>query len=175
MIRYHLHVACPLGLLRLDATDDALAALYTPEHRCIPALSTAPGDRHPALLEARRQLAQYFAGDRLTFDLPLAPQGTPFQRTVWTALTRIPFGVTTTYAAIATQLGRPTAARAVGAANGQNPLSIIVPCHRVIGANGALTGYAGGLPTKRWLLTHETAMLEKKVPGTILTSNHATG
>ena len=105
--------------------------------------------------EARRQLQSFFAGQRSTFDLPLAPVGTPFQQRVWTALQSIPFGMTTTYGALARRLGQPTASRAVGAANGLNPLPIVVPCHRVVGADGALTGFAGGLATKRWLLDHE--------------------
>ncbi len=109
--------------------------------------------------EAARQLRAYFRGERLRFDLPLAPRGTPFQQRVWMALRAIPPGETTTYGAIAARIGRPTASRAVGAANGQNPLAIVVPCHRVIGASGALTGYASGLDRKRWLLDHETAAL----------------
>lgn len=108
---------------------------------------------------AARQLRAYFGGERLRFDLPLAPRGTPFQQRVWLALRAIPPGATTTYGAVAARIGRPTAARAVGAANGQNPLAIVVPCHRVIGASGALTGYASGLDRKRWLLDHEAAAL----------------
>jgi methylated-DNA-[protein]-cysteine S-methyltransferase len=101
------------------------------------------------------QLEEYFAGRRTSFDLTLAPRGTPFQERVWCALTAIPHGTTTTYGAIARSIGKPTAARAVGAANGKNPISIVVPCHRVVGENGALTGYAGGMRTKRTLLALE--------------------
>ncbi len=105
--------------------------------------------------DAVSQLAAYFGGTRLGFDLPLAPRGTEFQRKVWAALRRIPPGETLSYGEIAAAVGRPTASRAVGAANGRNPLAIVVPCHRVVGANGQLTGYAGGLDRKRWLLQHE--------------------
>src|SRR5205807_4847601 len=103
----------------------------------------------------RKQLAEYFAGERRQFDVPLKLAGTPFQQRVWLELARIPFGTTITYAELAQRLGRPTASRAVGHANGRNPISIIVPCHRVIGADGKLTGYAGGLDKKQWLLAWE--------------------
>src|SRR5918995_34758 len=105
--------------------------------------------------EAARQLREYFAGERTGFDLPLAPEGTDFQRRVWAALAAIPYGETTSYAALAERIGRPGSARAVGAANGANPLAIVVPCHRVVGADGTLTGYAGGLDVKRRLLDLE--------------------
>ena len=105
--------------------------------------------------DVRRALDDYFAGRRTTFDLPLEPRGTDFQKSVWRALLDIPFGATTTYGAIAHRIGKPEAIRAVGAANGANPLPIVVPCHRVIGSNGSLTGFGGGLPVKRWLLDHE--------------------
>ena len=105
--------------------------------------------------EAERQLGEYFAGERTEFDLPLRPSGAPFQLRVWEALTRIPYGETASYGEIARELGHPTASRAVGAANGRNPIAIVVPCHRVIGANGSLTGYAGGLDQKRALLDLE--------------------
>jgi methylated-DNA-[protein]-cysteine S-methyltransferase len=112
----------------------------------------------PVLDEAARQLGEYLAGERTGFDLPLDPHGTDFQREVWSALARIPFGTTSTYAEQAAMIGRPTAVRAVAAANGRNPLSVIVPCHRVIGADGTLTGFAWGLDAKRWLLAHEGAL-----------------
>ena len=107
------------------------------------------------LARAAAQLREYFAGERTMFDLPLAPDGTGFQRIVWEALERIPYGVTRTYGELAAAIGRPAASRAVGSANSRNPISIIVPCHRVIGANGTLTGYAGGMRAKQWLLDHE--------------------
>lgn len=114
----------------------------------------------PLLQRARRQLEEYFAGCRRQFELPLSPQGTPFQRDVWTALASIPYGSTLSYAQLAARIGRPAAMRAVGAANGRNPLPIVLPCHRVIGANGSLTGFSGGLPAKRFLLRLEGARAE---------------
>jgi methylated-DNA-[protein]-cysteine S-methyltransferase len=108
-----------------------------------------------ALREPREQLLAYFAGERRTFDLPLAPQGTPFQLKVWNALARIPFGATWSYRDLAMRIDSPKAMRAVGAANGRNPLPIVLPCHRVIGADGSLTGFGGGLPLKQFLLEHE--------------------
>jgi methylated-DNA-[protein]-cysteine S-methyltransferase len=121
------------------------------------AQAAPPDAQHaPAKLRSvRHQLKEYFAGTRHAFDLPLHPHGTPFQLEVWGALLAIPYGETTSYGVIAQRIGRRNAVRAVGAANGANPLSIIVPCHRVIGSNGDLTGYGGGLPAKRWLLAHE--------------------
>lgn len=105
------------------------------------------------------QLGEYFAGHRVDFDLPLVPAGTPFQQKVWMALRDIPYGRTMSYGEIALELGQPTASRAVGLANGRNPLAVIVPCHRVIGSNGSLTGFGGGLERKRWLLDHERTVL----------------
>jgi len=113
--------------------------------------------RHPMVAEARRQLLDYLSGKRRDFDLPLRPQGTDFQRQVWQTLADIPFGETWTYAQLAGRIGKPTAMRAVGAANGRNPLPIVLPCHRVIGADGSLTGFGGGLPTKLALLRLEGA------------------
>ncbi len=141
----------PIGVLRLVARGEALVAVHLEDE--LP--EVPPDDAHPVLSRARAQLEEYFAGTRRAFDLPLEPSGTPFERSVWAALLRIPHGETTSYGAIAALLGRPRASRAVGAANGKNPLAIVVPCHRVIGASGALTGYAGGLGRKKWLLEHE--------------------
>jgi len=143
----------PIGELMLTADDDgALTAVHLPDRH-----PSADGwERDDALLEpARRQLTEYFAGERTTFDLRLRPAGAPFQLCVWEALRRIPYGQTASYGEVARELGHPTAARAVGAANGRNPIAIVVPCHRVIGANGSLTGYAGGLECKRALLDLE--------------------
>ena len=112
-----------------------------------------------ALAPVAAQLRDYFAGRRTRFDLPLSPHGTAFQQKVWLALREIPYGRTTTYGQIAVDLGQPRASRAVGLANGRNPIAVIVPCHRVIGANGSLTGFGGGLPRKRWLLEHERSVL----------------
>lgn len=114
----------------------------------------------PLLRRARRQLEEYFAGRRRGFDLPLSPQGTPFQLSVWRTLASIPYGQTLSYAGLAARVGRPAAMRAVGAANGRNPLPIVLPCHRVIGADGSLTGFGGGLPTKQFLLKLEGALPE---------------
>lgn len=147
----------PIGQLTLAAAGGALEAVHLPgADEQEPAGAIAPEDA-AVLAAARAQLDGYFAGEQKTFDLPLAPRGTDFQRQVWAALSRIPYGETTSYRDIAAAIGRPRAVRAVGAANGRNPLAIIIPCHRVIGADGTLTGYGGGLPIKRWLLDHEAA------------------
>lgn len=150
----------PVGTLMLVATDAGLAAILWENDRPGRVRLNLADERpdHPVLLEAERQLGEYFAGRRRTFDLPLDVTGTPFQRAVWQALLTIPFGETRSYTEIAAQIGSPTAVRAVGAANGRNPLSIVAPCHRVIGASGALTGFAGGLTVKAQLLTLEGAM-----------------
>jgi methylated-DNA-[protein]-cysteine S-methyltransferase len=155
MILRELSIDSPVGRLCLLASGDALVGVHFPELEPSGVEARAAGDGDPLLSRARVELAEYFAGKRRAFDLPLAPRGTDFQEEVWRALTAIPFGVTCSYAAIAAAVGRPSAMRAVGAANGKNPIAIIVPCHRVIGADGSLTGYAGGLPRKRWLLRHE--------------------
>jgi len=146
----------PVGPLTLVATGGLLSGLYMDEQRHRPAEELF-GERDDSLLpEVSEQLDEYFANMRTTFDLPLTLLGTPFQVEVWTALQEIRYGETTTYGELAVHLGKPQAARAVGLANGKNPISIIVPCHRVVGANGNLTGYGGGLPRKRHLLAHET-------------------
>ncbi|MDH4040281.1 MAG: methylated-DNA--[protein]-cysteine S-methyltransferase [Gammaproteobacteria bacterium] len=143
----------PIGRLRLVSTGSGLSAIEFAGHHGEPGNGTAATD---AVLErAGGQLLEYFAGRRRQFDLPLAPVGTPFQRAVWNALAAIPWGALRSYADIARAIERPTAVRAVGAANGRNPLPIVVPCHRVIGSNGTLTGFAGGLDIKRQLLELE--------------------
>jgi methylated-DNA-[protein]-cysteine S-methyltransferase len=109
--------------------------------------------------KTEKQLKEYFAGSRTTFDLPLEPSGTDFQLSVWELLRKIPYGVTTSYGELARRLGEPKASRAVGAANGANPIPIIVPCHRVVGSKGELTGFGGGIERKRWLLEHEGALM----------------
>ena len=148
----------PLGPLTVSTSDLGLHALEFPQDAWrLPREGWREGD-HPLLQQAQLQLDEYFAGRRQAFELPLAPQGTPFQREVWFALASIPYGHTSTYAQLATRLGRPKASRAVGAANGRNPLGIILPCHRVIGANGTLTGFSGGLEAKRFLLELEGAL-----------------
>lgn len=150
----------PVGPLTLVAHDGALTGLYFEEHRH-PASAERLGERgdDEVVTETARQLDEYFAGSRESFDLPLAPVGTPFQQRVWLALRRIPFGETRSYAALADDLGDRLAIRAVAAANGRNPISIVVPCHRVIGSDGSLTGYAGGVDRKRALLELEHPMV----------------
>jgi methylated-DNA-[protein]-cysteine S-methyltransferase len=134
-----------LGRLTLTATEEGLSGVYLADHRHAPADRSAWVRDPLRLREAAEQLEEYLAGERQAFALPLAPAGgTPFQRRVWAALEAIPYGTTTTYGALARALGVPRAVRAVGAANGRNPLSIVRPCHRVVGASGALTGYGGG-------------------------------
>lgn len=151
------HLDSPVGTLTLAANEEGLHAIEFPRNRH-PAdrEGWTPGD-HRVLYLAARQLDAYFAAKRRDFDLPLAPRGTDFQRTVWMALAGIGYGETISYAQLAQRVGKPTAMRAVGAANGRNPLPIVLPCHRVIGADGALTGFGGGLPTKQFLLELEGA------------------
>lgn len=154
MATVHAFVPSPVGDLLLQAEEGALTGLYFTASERAPAPQGERGD-DPALDLARVQLAEYFARERETFDLLLTPRGTPFQRRVWEALARIPYGVTRNYGEIAAELGNPKAVRAVGLANGQNPLSIVVPCHRVLGADGRLVGYGGGIERKRLLLDLE--------------------
>ena len=143
----------PIGRLRLLAADEQLIAVeFEGMYRPATIDETTPG---PLLEGAARQLGEYFAGKRMRFDLPLAPAGTAFQREVWAALAEIPFGELRSYREIARDINRPRAVRAVGAANGRNPLPIVVPCHRVIGSDGSLTGFAGGLSAKQALLKLE--------------------
>jgi methylated-DNA-[protein]-cysteine S-methyltransferase len=153
-------VSSPVGRLTLVASDDGLAAVLWENDRPdrVRLDVDHDEDRHPVLVHAARQLTEYFARRRRVFDLPLDPQGTPFQQTVWHALRTIPFGETRSYQQIARQIGHPRAVRAVGAANGRNPLSIVTPCHRVIGATGKLTGFAAGLDTKAYLLELEGSL-----------------
>jgi len=150
----HTIADSPIGPLLLAGDDAGLRFLYMAPHAPDPSWRRDDS----ALREPAEQLEQYFAGERTAFDLQLAPQGTAFQQRVWAALLTIPFGQTTTYGAIARELGDPRAVRAVGLANGRNPISIVVPCHRVIGSDGSLTGYGGGLERKRALLAHEAAV-----------------
>jgi methylated-DNA-[protein]-cysteine S-methyltransferase len=144
-----------LGPLTLTADGEALTGVYMEDHRHRPALPPAGAPGCAVLAEAAAQLHEYLAGRRRAFALPLRAEGTPFQGAVWAALEAIPYGTTISYGELARRVGRPGAARAAGLANGRNPLSIVVPCHRVIGAGGALTGYGGGLERKRALLALE--------------------
>jgi methylated-DNA-[protein]-cysteine S-methyltransferase len=156
-MQHHAHtvVDSPVGPLTLVARDGVLTGLYMDRQRYRPAEEIFGEPDASPFAEAARQLRDYFRGTRTDFDLPLDLRGTEFQRRVWAELRTVPFGRTVTYAELAERIGRPTAARAVGLANGHNPVSIIVPCHRVVGTGGALTGYGGGLARKRWLLAHE--------------------
>ena len=151
----------PVGKLTLAATDRGLAAVLWERERPgrVPVAIAVEDDRHPVLVHAAHQLERYFAGALTTFDVKLDLAGTAFQQKVWRALLTIPFGETRTYGEMARQIGHPDAVRAVGAANGRNPVSIIAPCHRVIGASGALTGFAGGLEAKARLLALEGVRL----------------
>ncbi|MGH8160582.1 MAG: methylated-DNA--[protein]-cysteine S-methyltransferase [Gammaproteobacteria bacterium] len=152
---YYTQMQSPVGKLLLTADGKALAGIYFEDEQ-VPSeddWESRPG--HPVLKAAGRQLEEYFAGERKVFDLLLAPKGTVFQRRVWKALERIPYGKTQSYGEIARKIKNPKAVRAVGAANGANPIPIVVPCHRVIGADGTLTGYGGGLPRKQKLLALE--------------------
>ncbi len=154
---YYAVCESPIGPLTLHSDGKSLTGLYMknePDHAlkgCHAVLDAKAGPL-PLVL---KQLREYFAGKRRDFDVPLHSEGTAFQRTVWRSLLKIPFGETWSYGGLAKRIGNPGASRAVGLANGSNPISIIVPCHRVIGANGTLTGYGGGIERKRWLLTHE--------------------
>lgn len=159
-----LDVMTDLGLLGLEASPAGLTHLYlggSGDDPVEPEAGVGPGADPEAtahVAEGARQLLEYFAGARTAFDLPLEPAGTEFQRSVWFALARIPFGTTLSYAELARRVGRPRAFRAVGQANGANPLPIILPCHRVIAADGGLGGYSGGLGVKTRLLAHESAL-----------------
>lgn len=151
----------PIGELLLTASASALTGVWFPGTGEVTAAAAGDG-RGPGnavLTQACEQLVEYFAGRRTTFAVPLQPVGTPFQRRVWEALRAIPYGTTLSYGELARRLGDVRATRAVGAANGRNPIPIIVPCHRVVGADGSLTGFGGGLDRKRWLLEHEGALM----------------
>jgi methylated-DNA-[protein]-cysteine S-methyltransferase len=149
----------PVGKLKLVASEAGLVAILweNDKPQRVPLVSLMEDQRQPLLLQTERELQEYFAGERSEFSLPLDLRGTEFQRAVWRVLQTIPFGTTLTYGEIAAQLARPSASRAVGAANGRNPVSIVVPCHRVIGSTGKLTGFAGGLEIKARLLALESS------------------
>jgi methylated-DNA-[protein]-cysteine S-methyltransferase len=148
-------IESPLGPMLVQGDGDFVTGLFMPNHKGWPGPEASWRQTDAPFAAVRAQLAEYFAGTRQQFDVPLQLHGTPFQQQVWQELRRIPFGETITYAELAQRVGKPTGARAVGHANGRNPVSIIVPCHRVIGANGKLTGYAGGMDKKEWLLAWE--------------------
>ncbi len=151
-------IPTPVGELTLVAEEQGLLAILWPGpiHKGLQLPEHLVEDpHHPVLGAAAQQLEEYFLGDRTVFDLPLAPRGTAFQLRAWQALREIPYGETRSYGQQAARIGRPTAVRAIGGANSRNPISIVVPCHRVVGSDGTLTGFGGGLDTKRWLLDHE--------------------
>jgi methylated-DNA-[protein]-cysteine S-methyltransferase len=156
---YFTDMPSPVGLLTLTGDGGCLTGVYMQEHRHRPLLDPDAVRDDSALAEPRRQLEQYFSHERTTFDLPLRAEGTEFQCTVWDALAEIPYGETISYGELARRIGRPAAVRAVGLANGRNPISIVVPCHRVVGASGSLTGYGGGIERKRALLDLEQCVL----------------
>jgi methylated-DNA-[protein]-cysteine S-methyltransferase len=160
MTVHYAVVPSPIDDLLLTSEGGAITRLHFSPHTDDHAVADAwVGADDAVLVEARRQLEAYFAGERTTFDLPLAPAGTPFQRQVWHELTCVPYGRTISYGELARRIANPAASRAVGLANGRNPIAVIVPCHRVIGADGSLTGFGGGLDRKRALLALEQGVL----------------
>jgi methylated-DNA-[protein]-cysteine S-methyltransferase len=171
----YTHMPSPVGRLTLVATERGLAAILWEDDRPgrVRLDVAAMVDDHPVLVETERQLEEYFAGRRKQFALTLDVSGTAFQRRVWNALLTIPFGETRSYGQIARQIGHPSAVRAVGAANGRNPLSIVVPCHRVVGSTGALTGFAGGLDVKAHLLAFESGLGAGVADDGVLRGRHA--
>jgi len=152
---YFSEIESPVGELLLRGNGDALTGMYMQKQRYRPPLPDFYVRDDSQFRNAREQIVAYFAGELTAFDLILAPEGTPFQKIVWKALLDIPFGKTESYGALAKRIDHDGAARAVGLANGHNPIGILIPCHRVIGANGSLTGYGGGIERKQWLLNHE--------------------
>lgn len=154
---YHNFYKSPVGELKLIASNQGLVAVLweNDSPRRVRLSQTEHSDEHPILQETRQQLAEYFEGRRRQFSVTLTPHGTDFQRQIWMALAKIPYAETRSYGQLAKSIGNPSASRAVGAANGKNPISIIVPCHRVVGAGGQLTGFAGGLEAKKFLLNLE--------------------
>jgi methylated-DNA-[protein]-cysteine S-methyltransferase len=151
----------PIGHWLLVSDGESLTGVFPESHRAVPTVTDRWRKDDAFFAGVRDQFAAYFAGRLTEFTVRLGAKGTHFQRRVWDALREIPLGTTTSYGALASHLGQPTAARAVGSANGRNPISLIVPCHRVVGTSGTLTGYAGGLVLKQWLLDHEAAMVRR--------------
>ena len=158
----YMYMDSPVGALKLVAHDHALVAVMwdNEDHKRVRLAELVENQQHPMLHQVKQQLQEYFAGQRQQFDLPLDFQGTAFQQQVWQALLQIPYGETRSYKQIAFQLGNEKAVRAVGAANGKNPISFIAPCHRVIGSGGALVGFAGGLDKKQILLSLEQGQIQ---------------
>jgi methylated-DNA-[protein]-cysteine S-methyltransferase len=160
----HTTIDTPLGPLILVASDGGLREVRFPNGRPVGPADGPDDPDHPVLASAAQQLGEYFDGSRQVFELPLDPQGSPFQLAAWQALRTIPYGETVSYGEQARRLGHDGKARAIGAANGSNPIPVIVPCHRVIGADGSLTGFGGGLAAKAWLLHHERRVLGLELP-----------
>ncbi len=161
MTTCYTYLDTPLGRILVQGDGDFVTGLFMPNHKGWPGLDATWQQTDAPFVAVRAQLAEYFAGNRQQFDVPLNLGGTPFQKQVWQELLHIPFGRTITYAQLAERVGKPTGPRAVGHANARNPVSIIVPCHRVIGANGKLTGYGGGMDKKQWLLSWERRVTEQ--------------
>lgn len=151
----HCHVDSPIGRLLLTGRDGVLTGIYVADHERSRQIDPTSVEDPSAFVAAQVQLSEYFAGERIAFDLPIELDGTRFQQEVWAALQEIPYGETVGYGVLARRLGRPKASRAVGGANGRNPVSIVVPCHRVVAAGGGLGGYGWGPDRKTWLLEHE--------------------
>ncbi len=158
MTIWYTQIESPIDRILITSDGESLTGLHMVEHRHYEVLTDdwQRNDNAAPFAETRKQLAAYFAGELTDFDLPLAMHGTDFQKQVWRELQNIPFGQTISYGELARRIGNPNSSRAVGLANGHNPISIIVPCHRVIGTNGKLTGYGGGIERKEWLLAHES-------------------
>ncbi|HBL78518.1 MAG TPA: cysteine methyltransferase [Aequorivita sp.] len=152
---YDDYVDTPIGILMLSFNEkfELVSAIFPEDEIALP---VANGLGSVKIQRVKKQFEEYFNGTRKTFDIPLSPEGTEFQKKVWTELLNIPYGETTTYQQMANKLGDPKVIRAAASANGKNPISIVIPCHRVIGSDGSLTGYAGGLHRKKWLLEHES-------------------
>lgn len=160
---YRAYTESPLGLIEISASEEGILSLLFENKIQHPLQPTAPEEQPEFLKEALRQISEWLEGKRFSFTLPLAPAGTPFQIRVWEELTKIPFGETSTYGRLAHQLGQPAAIRAVASAIGRNPLNIIIPCHRVVGSQGQLTGYGGELWRKAWLLRFEQEIAGKRL------------
>ncbi|PKF50742.1 methylated-DNA--[protein]-cysteine S-methyltransferase [Enterovibrio nigricans] len=158
MVQYRYSYRSPLGLITLTASDKGLTSLSLPEYKYDVPVCSEHIENKLMFEDLVSQLDRYFSGEAFAFNVALDLQGTAFQQRIWEMLQKIPAGETRCYGDLANQIGKPNASRAVGAANGQNPIAIIVPCHRIIGKNGKLTGYAGGLAAKAWLLAHEKTM-----------------
>jgi len=161
-MRYYDFYESPQGQMLLVAADEGLSGVYFDGQKYLPTVASQwrRDAQYATLRQAKRELGEYFAGERKRFEVALAPEGTPFQCSVWKAISTVSFGQTITYAELARRAGHPGSARAAGAATGRNPIGVIVPCHRIVGADGSLTGYAGGLEVKRALLALETGNIE---------------